>query len=51
MQNLKKKKGEKRNLENVSPAMDRTLVASVTDQHDNHHTTPIADSLSEIKYL
>ena len=47
MQNLKKKRGEK----NVSPVRDRTWVASVTDQHDNHYTTPIADSISEIKYL
>ena len=31
--------------------MDRTWVASVTDQYDNHYTTPIADSISEIKYL
>ena len=30
---------------------DRTWVASVIDQHNNHDTTPIADSISEIKYL
>ena len=33
------------------PERDRTWVASVADQHDNHYTTPNADSLSEIKYL
>ena len=31
--------------------MDRTWVARVIDQHDNHYTTPIADTISEIKYL
>ena len=39
---LKKKKKKK---------SDRTWVASVLDQHDNHYTTPIADSNSEMKYL
>ena len=45
------KKRKKRNKENVSPAKDRTWVASVLDEHDNHYTTPIADSNSEMKYL
>ena len=44
---IKKKKYK----ENVSPARDRTWVASVLDQHDNHYTTPIANSNSEMKYL
>ena len=37
--------------ENVSPEKARTWVASVIDKHDGHYTTPIADSISEIKYL
>ena len=40
--------GKERKWETISPARDRTWIASVTDQHDNHYTTPIADSISEI---
>ena len=50
MQNLKKKRGKKK-LRECFPSKDRTRVASVIDQHDNHYTTPTADSVSEIKYL
>ena len=35
----------------ISPLGDRTWVASVIDQQDNHYTTPTADSISEIRYL
>ena len=40
-------KNEKRN----PPSRDRTWVACVIYQPDNHYTTPTADSVSEIKYL
>ena len=43
IQNLKKK------IQKCSPAADGTWVASVIDQHDNHYTTPTADSVSEIR--
>ena len=50
MQNLKKEKGGKET-KRMFPQQGRTWVVNVTDQHDYHYTTPIADSISEIKYL
>ena len=43
----KRKNGKRKN----SSRRDRTLVACVINQQDNHYTTPTADSVSEIKYL
>ena len=43
--------GKKKTKRMFSLARDRTWVTSVIDQHDNHYTTPIAELISEIKYL
>ena len=52
MQNLKKKKRGKKETERMFPqkGIEPESPAWQT-KHDNHYTTPIADSLSEIKYL
>ena len=50
MQNLKtKKKKGKKETKRMFP--QQGIEPESPDQHDNHYTTPIAESLSEIKYL
>ena len=52
MQNLKKKKkGGKKTLRESFPSKGSNLSRKRDRQHNKHYTTPIDDSIGEIKYL